>query len=77
MLKKGGHIHYALFVNGLQTPIKTWVSKGSDGEELGRKLLGYMADQVKLDFPEFLRLIDGDMDHEEYVQSLRDRGFLK
>lgn len=75
--KKGDHEYYALFVDGVITPILTSVSLGSRGDQIGRPLLGLMAEEVKLDFGDFLRLIDEDMPHEEYVRKLREEGKLQ
>jgi predicted RNA binding protein YcfA (HicA-like mRNA interferase family) len=75
--KKGDHDYYALHVNGQVTTIMTWVSRGSKGAEIGRKLLGLMAEETKLSPPEFLELIDGGMTHEQYVILLRERKFLQ
>ena len=74
---KGDHDFYALYVNETKTPIKTKVSRGSHGAEISRKILGFMAEQVKLEFRDFERLIDGDMGHLEYVNKLREKGVLK
>lgn len=75
--KKGGHEYYALFVNELQTSVLTFVSHGSKGEQIKRGILGAMAEETKLDFADFLRLIDGNMDHEEYVRILKEKEILK
>ncbi len=68
---------YALFVNELQTSVLTFVSHGSKGEQIKRGILGAMAEETKLDFADFLRLIDGNMDHEEYVRILKEKEILK
>lgn len=72
--RNGGDKYYHLFVDGLKTPVFTFVSHGE--KEIHDGLLGQMAKQTRLVKREFLELVDCPLTEEQYVQLLRERGHI-
>ena len=72
--KENDHTFLHLWVNGKKTAIYTKVSHGE--KEIGDKLLGMMARQVKLPRRQFLELVDCPLKTEEYVRILRRDGHV-
>ena len=67
----GNHLWYSL----TDTKVKTKISHGMMGRDIGPELLGLMAKQLHLTKQQFLDLIDCPLDEEGYRQVLRDAGF--
>jgi hypothetical protein len=80
LMKKGfrprenDHTFYHLFVNEKKTVIFTKVSHGE--KEVGDKLLGMMARQVRLTKRDFLNLVDCPLKMDEYLILLRQAGHI-
>ena len=72
--KENDHTFLHLFVNGLKTPIYTKVSHGE--KQIGDKLLGAMARQVRLTRRQFLDLIECPLSETAYVDLLRNKGAI-
>jgi len=66
----GDHICYE-FPN---SDVRTKISHGMMGEDIGRELLGKMAGQVHLDFTQFLELVDCQLDKASYRAILVSQG---
>jgi len=57
--------------------VRTKVSHGMLGRTIGRELLGKMAKQVHLDFPQFLELVDCPLSKENYQTILSELGLIR
>jgi len=68
------HTFYHLIVNGKKTVISTKISHGE--KEIGDKLLGMMARQVRLSRRDFLNLVDCPLTLDEYLKLLRQAGHI-
>ena len=66
----GDHLWYTL----IGTNVKTKISHGMMGHDIGPELLGLMARQLHLTKKQFLELIDCPLDEDGYRQILRDAG---
>ena len=62
-------------VNGKPTKSKTFISHSS--KDYGDKLLSSVAHQLFLTKKELLKLIDGEMNREDYEEILRRKGILE
>ena len=58
-------------LDGKKSDIKTRLSQGSN-KTIQSRLLGKMARQCHLNINHFLRLVDCDLEQDEYEQHLRD-----
>ena len=67
-----GHFFYAL----PGSSVRTKISHGMMGRDIGRELLGVMAKQLRLSFAQFLDLIDCPLDEAGYRAILRNSGFI-
>jgi hypothetical protein len=82
LLKKGfvqvkgrrRHQTFCLYVNGKPTRVMTHYSHSAN--ECGDDILHLMANQLHLTRQQMNALIDCQMDYEEYVGTLQDRGVL-
>ncbi len=72
--RQGDHAFYHLFVDGKKTVVSTKISHGE--KDIGDKLLGMMARQVRLTRKQFGELVDCPMSAEEYVAILRKSGVV-
>ena len=63
------HTFFHLWVSGKKTPIYTKVSHGE--REIGDRLLGIMARQLKLTAKQFRELVECPLTAEQLVQHLR------
>ena len=71
-LTEGDHIFLVYHrVDGLKTPIRTKVSRGSAHRDISDSLLGQMAKQVRLNKSAFLELIDCTLDQTGFEQLVR------
>jgi predicted RNA binding protein YcfA (HicA-like mRNA interferase family) len=73
LLKKGfredakrDHCYYFIYVDERRSGIYTKISHGE--MEIGSGLLSVMARQLRIDNPQFERLVDCDLSGEEYVR---------
>ncbi len=66
--RESDHTFFHLYVRDKKTVIHTKISHGA--KEIGDKLLGMMARQVRLSRQQFLELVDCPMKHEDYVKRL-------
>lgn len=73
--ENGDHKYYTLYCNGKKTQIFTKVSHGKP--EVGEPLLGMMARQVRLNKDKFADLINSPLSKEEYMQMMKDQGYVK
>lgn len=71
----GDHKYYTLYCNCKKTQIFTKVSHGKP--EVGEPLLGMMARQVRLSKDQFADLINCPLSKEEYMQMMKDQGYVK
>jgi hypothetical protein len=80
LLKKGfsirenDHTFYHLFIDGKKTIVSTKISHGE--KEIGDRLLGMMARQLRLTKRNFLDLVDCPLTLDEYVKLLREAGVV-
>ena len=58
------------------TDIFTVISRGGAYKQYGSRLLGYMAEELKLSNQELLQLIDCDLEHSDYIAILEQKGEL-
>lgn len=66
---EGDHVFLVYHrLDGLKTPIRTKVSRGSSHRDISDPLLSQMAKQVKLTKPRFLELVDCTLDQASYEQ---------
>lgn len=72
--KENDHTFLHLFVDGRKTAVYTKVSHGE--KEIGDKLLGLMARQIRLSRREFLDLIECPLSHDAYIVLLRNKGVV-
>jgi predicted RNA binding protein YcfA (HicA-like mRNA interferase family) len=72
--REGDHTFYHLIVNGKKTVINTKISHGE--KEIGDKLLGMMARQLRLSRRDFLNLVDCPLSLDEYLLVLRQAGHI-
>ena len=56
--------------------VRTKISHGMLGQDIGRELLGLMARQVHLNFSQFLELIDCSLGKEGYRAILSEHGLV-
>ena len=68
----GDHVRYVL----TGTSVKTKVSHGAMGDTIGANLISRMSRQLHLSKQQFLALIDGTMNEEEYRELLRQEGVI-
>ena len=68
------HAFLHLWVDGKKTPVYTKVSHGE--KEIGDKLLGMMARQVRLVRKQFLELVECPLKLDEYIAILRREGHV-
>ena len=68
----GDHIRYVL----PGTDLRTKISHGMKGHDVGRELIGLMAQQLHLTKRQFLALIDGEISEDEYREILRKEGVI-
>jgi hypothetical protein len=66
------HTFFHLYVDGKKTIVSTKISHGE--KEIGDKLLGIMARQVKLTRKQFLDLVDCPLSLSEYLRILQMAG---
>ena len=70
------HLQFRYFtVNGIPTKSKTLISHSS--KDYDDKLLSSVAHQLFLTKKELLKLIDGEMNREDYEEILRKKGILE
>jgi len=62
-------------IDGTPTKAKTFISHGS--KDYGDKLLSNVAHQLFLTKRELLRLIDGEMNRDDYEELLRKKGIIE
>jgi hypothetical protein len=62
--------------NEKKTTVRTKTSHGTGTKTLGDSLLKKMADQCRLDKPEFLELVDCSMDQVVYEKRLAQNGLV-
>jgi predicted RNA binding protein YcfA (HicA-like mRNA interferase family) len=72
--EEGDHIYFSFVHEGKDCGISTYISHGE--REIGDSLISRMARQVKLSKQDFVRLVGCPMDHGEYVETLKEQGFL-
>ena len=70
----GRHRKFFLFYNGKKTGIWTETSHGH--KEIGDSLLSAMAKQMKRSRADCLRFGNCTMSQEEYIDKLKEKGFL-
>lgn len=58
------------------TDVFTVISRGGSYKQYGSPLLGYMADELKLSNQELLKLIDCDLEYDDYITILQQKGAL-
>ena len=89
-VRKGHDIDAALRKKGFQkdedgdhiwyefpgSDVRTKISHGMLGKDIGRELLGKMAEQAHLKFPQFLNLVDCQLSKEDYHEILLQLGFI-
>lgn len=68
------HTFLHLFVDGRKTIVYTKVSHGE--KEIGDKLLGLMARQLRLSKREFLDLVECPLSEDAYILLLRAKGVV-
>jgi len=71
---RADHHYFYLYVGDRCTAMRTKTSRGHD--VIVPNLLSEMTEQVHLSNPDFERLLDCPMSHEEYVSLLTKRGHL-
>ena len=71
-VKDGNHLFYALSGSSVRTKI----SHGMMGRDIGRALLSVMAKQLRLSSAQFLDLIDCSLDETGYRAILRQHGSI-
>lgn len=72
--RQGDHTFFHLYVDGKKTIVSTKISHGE--RDIGEKLLGMMARQVRLNRRQFGDLVDCPMSIDEYVRILRANGVI-
>jgi hypothetical protein len=72
--RENDHTFYHLFVAGKKTIVNTKISHGE--KDIGDRLLGMMARQLRLSKRDFLNLIDCPLSFDEYVKLLRNEGVV-
>lgn len=73
-LRQNDHAFYHLYVDGKKTIISTKISHGE--KEIGDKLLGLMARQVRLPRSLFDDLVECPLTFDQYVALLRKSGVI-
>jgi hypothetical protein len=68
----GDHICYVLHGSSIRTKI----SHGMMGQDIGRELLAVMARQLRWSSAQFLELIDCSLNEADYRLVLRKRGLI-
>lgn len=72
--RNGDHEFLYFYNNGKKTIIKTKISHGET--EVGNKLIGSMAKQLKLDISDFIKFAQCHINQEQYVNILKRKGIL-
>jgi predicted RNA binding protein YcfA (HicA-like mRNA interferase family) len=72
--KENDHTFLHLFIDGRKTAVYTKVSHGE--KEIGDRLLGLMARQIRLSRREFLDLIECPLSQDAYIVLLRNKGVV-
>ena len=62
------HIYYYLYVNGLYTGINTHFSKNN--QDIDDHLISQIANQMRINRQDFIKLMNGQIDREEYLRIL-------
>lgn len=70
--KDGDHTYFILYIQDRKTSIFTKISHGK--REIDDSLIKRMAGQIKLDKNQFMRLIECSIDHDKYIQTLKENG---
>src|SRR5579871_2178995 len=73
--RQGDHTYFHFCVNGKKTKIYTKISHGEN--EIGDRLLGMMARQLRLSKRDFLELVDCPLSLDEYQRVLRQGGHIE
>ncbi|MCR4425940.1 MAG: hypothetical protein NUW23_07065 [Firmicutes bacterium] len=74
----GSHCKFVFYTRGgKKTSVWTETSHGSKHRDLSDFTLGKMADQCRLPYPQFRRLIECPMSREEYEALLVQNGEVK
>lgn len=74
----GRHRKFVFYTNrGKKTSVWTEVSRGSQHRDLSDFILHKMADQCRLSYPQFKRLIECPMSREEYEALLVQNGDVR
>jgi len=68
----GDHIFYSF----PGSCVRTKISHGMMGRDIGRELLGLMAKQLHLSFAQFLELVDCSLDEAGYRAILKKCGII-
>ena len=68
------HRKYIFYVGGKKTAI--WTMTSHNSQDVGVTLQSCMARQLRLTKEDFIRLISCSLKQDEYVQMLRDGGYL-
>lgn len=72
--KENDHTFFHLWVAGRKTAIYTKISHGE--KEIGDKLLGMMARQLKLTAKQFRELVECPLSRDQLIQHLRAAGHI-
>jgi hypothetical protein len=70
------HVQYHFLVDGKDTGVFTFVSRGSGREEIGDPLLGAMAHELNIKKREFEQLIDCTWSESDLAAELARQGVL-
>jgi hypothetical protein len=73
--RESDHTYFHLWVSGKKTPIFTKVSHGE--KEIGDRLLGMMARQIKLSAKQFRDLLDCPLTAEQLIKLLKSAGHIE
>jgi len=75
--KKTHHEYYVLLdENGGQTAVNIYISHGSGGNVIGKKIYGKILTQMHLSTRDGERYFSCDIDHKEYLEILREKGII-
>lgn len=72
--KMSGHIKLTFRYNGRDTSIRTWISHGK--KETSDRLLGIMAEQIRLSRQQFADLVDCSLGERELIVLYEEKGIL-
>ncbi len=67
--ENGDHNRYRLYIDGKRTDIRTKTSH--NGQDIGDDLIASMARQIHLSKRDFIKLVNGHISKDEYIEILK------